>query len=42
MRERIARAAECVINEILASIWREIEYRFEACRATHGAHIKIC
>jgi len=42
MRYRIVRAAERVISEIHAHIWRENEYRLDVCRATTGAHIEIC
>jgi hypothetical protein len=29
LHDRIVRAAECVTNEMLASTWRETEYRLE-------------
>jgi hypothetical protein len=41
LRDRIVRAAECVTNEVLASKWRQTEYRLDVCRATNGAHIEL-
>jgi hypothetical protein len=39
--DRSTRAAESVTNEMLANIWREIEYRLYVCRAINGDHIEI-
>jgi len=36
-RDRIVRVAEFVTNAMLASTWRETEYRLDMCRATNGA-----
>jgi hypothetical protein len=41
LRDRIARAAERVNNEMLANIWPGTEYRLDVCRSTNGAHIEI-
>jgi hypothetical protein len=41
LRDRIVRAAKCVTNEMLTSMWRETEYRLDVCRTTNGAHIDI-
>jgi hypothetical protein len=38
---RIVRTAEFVTSEMLASTWRETEYRLDVCRATNGGHIEI-
>jgi len=38
LRDRIVRAAECVTDEILTNISREIEYRLELCRANNDDH----
>jgi len=35
------RAAQCVTNEMFSSTSPEIEYRFDVCRATNGAHIDL-
>jgi hypothetical protein len=29
-----------VTEVMLVNTWREIEYRFDVCRATNGAHIE--
>jgi hypothetical protein len=39
--DRIVRAAECITNEILASTWREAEFRLDVCGSTNGAHIEM-
>jgi len=41
-RNRIAKAAECITNEMFASTWRETEYRLDVRRVTNGAHAEIC
>jgi len=35
--DRVVRAAECFTNAMLASSWRETEYRLDMCRANNGA-----
>jgi len=39
--DRTIRAAERFTNEMLASTWRETEYRLDMFRATKGAHTEI-
>ena len=29
------------MNEAIASVWREVEYRLDIVRATNGAHIQV-
>jgi hypothetical protein len=38
LRHRITEAVAAVTEVMLVNTWREIEYRFDVCRATNGAH----
>jgi hypothetical protein len=40
LRHRITEAVATVTEVTLVNTWREIEYRFDVCRATNGAHIE--
>lgn len=40
LRVRITEAVESITPDCLANVWREIDYRFDVCRATHGAHVE--
>jgi hypothetical protein len=37
LRHRITEAVATVTEVMLVNTWREIEYRFDVCRATNGA-----
>ena len=41
LRGRITNAAALVTPQMLQNTWREVEYRLDVCRATHGAHIEL-
>jgi hypothetical protein len=41
LRDRITAACETVTPVMLQNTWREVEYRFDICRATKGAHVEI-
>ena len=40
LRERITAALTTVTPEMIQRTWSEIDYRFDICRATNGAHIE--
>lgn len=40
LRARIFASIATVTPEMLHNTWREVEYRFDICRATNGAHIE--
>jgi len=40
LSDRIVRAVEGVTNEMVATIWRETEYRLDVYRATNGAILR--
>ena len=41
LRARITEAIASVTPEMLANVWREVEYRLDIARATSGAHIQV-
>jgi len=41
LRERIVNCVASVPPDMLARTWGEVEYRFDVCRATNGAHIEL-
>jgi hypothetical protein len=40
IQERIVNAIATINQEILDSVWRELDYRLDICRATRGSHIE--
>lgn len=40
LRERISDAIATVTPDMIQRTWQEIDYRFDVCRATNGAHIE--
>lgn len=41
LKDRIKDAIATVSNEMLSSVWQEVEYRLDILRATNGAHIEM-
>jgi len=41
LRQRIIEAVELITPHMLINTWQELEYRFDICRATTGAHIEV-
>lgn len=41
LKNRINEAMTTITEEMLANVWREVDYRLDICRATKGAHIEI-
>jgi len=33
-------AVETIIPDLLIRVWQELDYRFDVCRVTKGAHIE--
>lgn len=40
LKHRIVEAVRSVTPDQLICVWREIDYRFDVCRATRGAHVE--
>jgi hypothetical protein len=40
LKQRITDAVAAVICDILQRVWEELDYRFDICRVTLGAHIE--
>ena len=40
LRARITAAIETVDHQMLQRTWAKIDYRFDLCRVTNGAHIE--
>jgi hypothetical protein len=40
-KTRITEACANTDQEILHNVWQEVEYRFDAARASSGAHIEL-
>ena len=40
MKLRITATLETVTEDMLQRVWHELEYRFNVCRVTGGAHIE--
>ena len=38
---RITDVINSIRPEMLANVWRELEYRLDVCRATNGSHIEL-
>jgi hypothetical protein len=41
LRRRITAAIAAVAVDVLCRVWGEVEFRFEVCRTTSGAHIEL-
>lgn len=41
LKNRINEAMTTITEEMLANVWREVEYCLDICQATKGAHIEI-
>jgi hypothetical protein len=39
-KRRITEAVAAVICDMLRRVWEELDYRFDICRVTRGAHIE--
>jgi hypothetical protein len=40
LKRRITEAVAAVTCDMLQRVWEELDYRFDICRATRGAHIE--
>ncbi|PSN39231.1 hypothetical protein C0J52_24166 [Blattella germanica] len=40
LRHRIAAAVQQVTPDMLQRVWQEIDFRWDVCRMTNGAHIE--
>jgi hypothetical protein len=40
LKRRITEAVAAVTCDMLRQVWEEVDYRFDICRITHGAHIE--
>jgi hypothetical protein len=40
LKPRIIAAMKNIDAPVLTRVWRELEYRIDACRVTRGAHIE--
>ena len=40
LKPRIIAAVKNIDAPMLMRVWKELEYRIDVCRATHGAHIE--
>ena len=40
LKQRITTAAACVHEDMLRSVWTELDYRIDICRVTKGSHIE--
>jgi len=38
--DRIRTAVEAIIADMLQTVWKELDYRFDVCRITKGALIE--
>lgn len=41
LRQQIYGAVAAITPDMLMDMWRELEYHFDICRATNGAHIEL-
>lgn len=41
LKQRIQSGVALVTRDILRSVWRELEYRLDLCRANNGAHVEL-
>ncbi|GBN13163.1 hypothetical protein AVEN_129660-1 [Araneus ventricosus] len=42
LHERITAAVTYIDGNMLLNVWAELDYRWDVCRVTKGAHINIC
>ena len=40
LKARVIAAVKNIFAPMLTRLWQEIEYRFDVCRVTSGAHIE--
>jgi hypothetical protein len=40
LKRRITEAVAAVTCDILRQVWEELDYRFDICHVTRGAHIE--
>ena len=40
LKVRIRTTIETITADILQTVWNELDYRFDVCRITKGAHIE--
>ena len=40
LKQRITTAVACVDEDMLRSVWTELEYHIDICRVTKGSHIE--
>jgi hypothetical protein len=40
LKQRITKAAASVDEDMLRSVWTELDYRIDICRVTKGSHIE--
>jgi hypothetical protein len=40
LKQRISEAVAAVTCDMLRRVWEELDYRFDICRTTRGAHIE--
>jgi hypothetical protein len=40
LKRRITEAVAAVTCDLLRRVWEELDYRFDICRVTRGAHIE--
>jgi hypothetical protein len=41
LRQRIIEEVQLITPHMLINTWQELEYRWDICRATTGAHIEV-
>ena len=41
LMDRIEEAVATITPEVLADVWRELDYRLDVCRGINGGHIEL-
>ena len=41
LKARVTEVIKSITLDMIANVWREVEYRLDVCRATNGGHIEL-